>query len=85
MVEKNDFIENSWVGKKLTIGKDIVLKVTAPCTRCVMITLPQGDLPRDLGILSTVARYNQVHVGVYASVYHGGTIHRGDSIRLEEG
>src|SRR5436309_7281404 len=54
--EKNDFIENSWVGKKLTIGKDIVFKVTAPCTRCVMITLPQGDLPRDLGILSTVAR-----------------------------
>ena len=45
--EKNDFVENSWVGKKLTIGKDIVLKVTAPCTRCVMITLPQGDLPRD--------------------------------------
>jgi hypothetical protein len=50
-----------------------------------MITLPQGDLPQDLGILSTVARYNQVHVGVYASVYHGGTIHRGDLIHLEEG
>src|SRR5919198_1352343 len=82
--EKNDFIENSWVGKKLTIGKDIVLKVTAPCTRCVMITLPQGDLPRDLAILSTVARYNQVHIGVYASVHSGGTIHRGDPIRLEE-
>ncbi len=82
--EKNDFVENSWVGKKLTIGKDIVLKVTAPCTRCVMITLPQGDLPRDLGILGTVARYNQVHVGVYASVHRGGTIYRGDQIRLEE-
>ena len=62
-----------------------MLKVTAPCTRCVMITLPQGDLPRDLGILSTVTRYNQVHVGVYASVFSGGTIHRGDPIRLEEG
>jgi uncharacterized protein len=82
--EKNDFIENSWIGKKLTIGEDIVLKVTAPCTRCVMITLPQGDLPQDLGILSTVARYNQVHVGVYASVHNGGTIHRGDSIYFEE-
>jgi uncharacterized protein YcbX len=83
--EKKDFIENSWVGKKITIGEGIVLKVTAPCTRCVMITLPQGDLPQDLGILSTVARYNQVHVGVYASVHHGGTIHRGDLIHLEEG
>ena len=82
--KRKDFIENSWVGKKLTIGKDIVLKVTAPCTRCVMITLPQGDLPRDLGILSTVAKYNQVHAGVYASVERGGTIHRGDTMKLEE-
>jgi uncharacterized protein YcbX len=82
--KKNDFIENSWVGKKMTIGEDIVLKITGPCTRCVMITLPQGDLPQDLGILRTVARYNQVHVGVYASVHHGGEIHRGDLIHLEE-
>jgi uncharacterized protein YcbX len=83
--KKNDFVENSWVGKKVAIGKDIVLKITGPCTRCVMITLPQGDLPQDLGILRTVARYNQVYVGVYASVEHGGIIHRGDTIRLEEG
>jgi MOSC domain-containing protein len=81
---KNDFIENSWIGKKMIIGNDIVLNITAPCTRCVMITLPQGDLPRDLGILSTVAKYNQVHVGVYASVEHGGTIHRGDTAQIEE-
>jgi uncharacterized protein len=82
--EKNDFIENAWVGKKMAIGEDVVLSITAPCTRCVMITLPQGDLPKDVGILSTVAKYNQVHVGVYASVHHGGTIHRGDSIHFEE-
>jgi MOSC domain-containing protein len=80
---KNDFIENTWVGKKMIIGKDVVLNVTAPCTRCVMITLPQGDLPQDLGILKTVAKYNQVHVGVYASVERGGTIHRGDTIEIE--
>jgi uncharacterized protein YcbX len=67
----------------MTIGEDIVLKITGPCTRCVMITLPQGDLRQDLGILRTVARYNQVHVGVYASVHHGGEIHRGDLIHLE--
>jgi uncharacterized protein YcbX len=81
---ENDFIENSWISKKITIGEDIVLRVMGPCTRCVMITLPQGDLPRDLGILRTVSRYNQVNVGVYASVLHGGTIHRGDLVHLEE-
>jgi uncharacterized protein len=82
--EKKDFIENLWVGKKLTIGEDIVLKVTAPCTRCVMVTLPQADLPKDLGILRTVAQYNQVTAGVYATVHEGGTIRRGDQVRLEE-
>jgi uncharacterized protein len=81
--EEKDFIENLWISKKLTIGEDVVLRVTGPCTRCVMITLPQGDLPKDLGILRTVARYNQVNVGVYASVLRGGTIHRGDLVRLE--
>jgi uncharacterized protein len=82
--EKKDFIENLWVGKKLMIGEDIVLSVTGPCTRCVMITLPQGDLPNDLGILRTVAQYNRVTAGVYASVHRGGTIRRGDQVRLEE-
>jgi uncharacterized protein len=81
---KKDFIENSWVDKKLTVGEEIVLRVIAPCTRCVMITLPQGDLPNDLGILRTVAKYNQVHAGVYASVEQGGIVRRGDLVQLEE-
>ena len=87
---KRDFIENSWIGKNLMIGEAILLKVIGPCTRCVMITLPQGDLPNDLGILRTVAKYNQVTAGVYASVLlHGadsgsrGTIRRGDPVQLE--
>jgi uncharacterized protein YcbX len=80
---EKDFIENSWMGKKITLGEDIVLRVTGPCTRCVMTTLPQGDLPRDLGILHTVARYNQVNAGVYASVHRDGTIRRGDLMRVE--
>jgi uncharacterized protein YcbX len=80
---EKDFIENTWIGKKVTIGEDVVLKITGPCTRCVMTTLPQGDLPRDLGILRTTARYNQVHAGVYASVHKGGSIRRGHLVRIE--
>jgi uncharacterized protein len=82
--KKKDFIENLWVGKKLMIGEDIILRVIGPCTRCVMITLPQGDLPNDLGILRTVAQYNRVTAGVYATVHKGGTIRRGDQVRLKE-
>jgi MOSC domain-containing protein YiiM len=48
-----------------------------------MTTLPQADLPRDPGILRTAARHNQVQVGVYARVVQGGTVRRGDAVRLE--
>jgi uncharacterized protein YcbX len=71
------------MGKKITTGEDIVIRGTGPCTRCVMNSLPQEDLPQDLGILRTVARYNQVNVGVYPSVHHGGTILHGDLVQLE--
>jgi uncharacterized protein YcbX len=78
---EKDFIENSWISRKITIGDEIMLRIIGPCTRCVMITLPQGDLPR---FRYPVARYNQVNAGVYASVLQGGTIHRGDLVKLEE-
>jgi uncharacterized protein len=80
---EKEFIENLWIGKNIMIGEEIVLRVTGACTRCVMTTLPQGDLPKDLGILRTVATYNQVTAGVYVSVHRGGTIRRGDPVRLE--
>ena len=75
------FIENSWVGHTLAIGDEVRLSVTGPCGRCVMTTLPQGDLPRDPDILRTAAKHNHVQVGVYAAVVRVGTIRRGDSVR----
>jgi len=80
--EKN-FVENTWIGHTLAIGDEVRLSITGPCPRCVMTTLPQGDLPRDPRILRTAAQHNQVNVGVYAAVLRGGRIHRGDPVRLE--
>ena len=48
-----------------------------------MITLPQGNLPRDSGILRTAAQHNKTHVGVYASVLRGGQVRQGDHITLQ--
>jgi uncharacterized protein YcbX len=76
------FAENAWVGHTLAIGDAVRLRITGPCGRCVMTTLAQGDLPRDPGILRTAAQHNQVNVGVYAAVVRGGTIRRGDAVRL---
>ncbi len=79
---EKDFVENAWVGRTLAIGDSVRLSIIGPCIRCVMTTLAQGDLPRDPGILRTVAQHNKVSVGVYATVECGGMIRRGDAVRV---
>ncbi len=80
---ENDFVENAWIGQMLAIGDAVRLSITGPCPRCVMTTLPQGDLPKDASVLRTAAQHNRANVGVYASVLRGGKLRRGDSIKLE--
>jgi hypothetical protein len=80
---EKSFAENAWVGHTLAIGDAVRLSITGPCIRCVMTTLPQGDLPRDPGILRTAAQHNKVSVGVYATVERGGTIRRGDAVSVQ--
>lgn len=80
---EKEFVENDWIGHTLAIGEEIRLKITGPCPRCVMTTLPQGDLPKEPSILQTAVQYNQGNVGIYASVLQGGTIRRGDSVRID--
>lgn len=79
---ERNFVENEWISRTLVLGDAIRLSITGPCPRCVMTTLPQGDLPKDPGILRTAAQHNKAHVGVYASVVRGGTVRRGDAVRL---
>jgi uncharacterized protein YcbX len=83
VAEVKDFIENGWIDHTLVIGNEVRLNITGGCPRCVMTTLAQGDLPKDPGILRTAAQHNHVNVGVYAAVLQGGSIRRGDPVRLE--
>jgi MOSC domain-containing protein len=90
--EQEGMPENDWVGRHISIGDEVVLEVVIPCPRCVMTTLPQGDLPHDSGILRTAARENNVmisplnqkmpSVGVYAKVLRGGDVKQGDAVCL---
>jgi uncharacterized protein YcbX len=88
--EPDGFPENDWVGRKIRVGADVVLKIVIPCARCVMTTLPQRGLPLDSGILGAAARRNNVmiaplgrampSVGVYAQVVRGGSVRAGDTV-----
>ena len=93
VVETDDdgFVEGAWQGKVLLVGP-VRMQVSITVPRCVMTTLPQGDLPADPDVLRTIARTNSVDVlqtgtpypcvGVYADVLAEGEIRRGDPVRL---
>jgi len=76
------FVEDTWIGKSVQIGDHTRVTFTGPCIRCVMTTLPQGDLPQDGSILRTAAKHHGVSVGVYASIARGGLVRRGDPVSI---
>lgn len=71
------------------------LRVIDPTPRCVVTTLAQDDLPRDVGILRAIDQHSAVPsvtlapgvmlpavAGVYARVLQGGLLRRGDALWL---
>lgn len=76
------FPEMDWAGKRVRVG-EAVLKVTVACPRCVMITLPFADLPKDPALLRAVVREGGQNLGVYAEVERGGTVRSGDELVIE--
>jgi uncharacterized protein len=80
--EAEGFVENDWVGREISIGPEVRLRVATTTGRCVMTTLPQGDLPHDRGILRTAVQHNDAQVGVYAQVLAGGRVTRGDVVTV---
>jgi uncharacterized protein YcbX len=85
------FPENSWIGREITIGADLVLRVSIPCPRCVVPTLAREQLPIDPSVLKRVADMNTLDLGdfgdlpcagVYADVIRRGRILQGDIVQL---
>ena len=89
--EQPGFVENNWVGRELTLGDGVRIKVALLDPRCVMTTLAQEDLPQDTDVLRTLVRHNRMQVGdlgqfpcagVYAVVAAPGTLRTGDHVTV---
>ena len=75
------FVENAWSATRSPSGRGAP-EHHRPLRALCDDDPAQGDLPKDPGILRTVAQHNRGNVGVYAAVVRGGTIRRGDRLTL---
>lgn len=85
------FVENSWLGRAVSVGDEVAFGVAIPDPRCVMTTVAQEGLERDPNVLKALARHNRIDVaggglypcaGVYAVVASPGTVHTGDPVAV---
>ncbi len=89
--DRPGFVENAWVGRELGLGDGARINVALLDPRCVMTTLAQEDLPRDVDVLRTLVHHNTMQVGdlgqfpcagVYATVAVQGTVRTGDHVTI---
>ena len=82
------FVEKTWADTSATLGAAaLAFGIESP--RCIMTTVAQAGLPKDLRVLQTLAKHNRVEVagfgnfaclGLYAEVTHDGAIKVGDDL-----
>jgi uncharacterized protein len=75
-------VEDGWVDRTLALGPEVTIRVRARMPRCVMVELPQVDLPAARGLLATLGRLNDATLGVVADVVTPGTVRVGDEAVL---
>ena len=77
-----ELIEHHWIGKKMTIGRELEIEITSLTERCIMTTLAQEELGCDRNILRTINKNSEHNFGVYAKIIKPGIIRVGDKIDL---
>jgi len=76
------FVEDQWLGgPTLAIG-DLRVDKIKPTIRCVMTTLAQSELPRDMSVLRTAAKYHTAHLGVTGRITNEAMLEVGQPVVL---
>ena len=76
------YVEESWVGRDLTIGT-VRVRVSEPIERCRMVGVAQVGLPERPGMLKAISEHHHLDAGVYAAVLEPGTIAVGDPVSVD--
>ena len=80
--EQSPFMEETWFGKTLKIGKQVEIRINRHCERCMIITVNPENAERDPSLQKAVLNERNNHFGVYASVVQTGEIQVGDEVFL---
>lgn len=80
--EARGWVEDSWLGRELALGDEVVLRVTAPMPRCVMVDMAHRDVEPGPRILKPLGRTHAVELGVMADVVRPGRLRTGDGVTL---
>jgi uncharacterized protein len=84
------FVENDWIDRRARVGEAIIA-FGAASPRCIMTTVAQPGLPRDVRVLQTIAAHNKrdfggfgnfACLGIYAEVVEPGPVSIGDAVEL---
>ncbi|MEK4198367.1 MOSC domain-containing protein [Cytobacillus sp. FSL K6-0265] len=76
------FSEHDWISNQMKIGEEVVIEVTQPCERCMIITVDPKNGQRTPNIHKEIIRTNHNYFGVYAKVIQTGKVKLGDEIWL---
>jgi uncharacterized protein len=76
------FPEHAWVGRRLRLGSQVVLRVRGVMPRCVMVDAAQHGVPGDPGLLRAINDVTAGALGVWADVEQVGRLRAGDDVRL---
>ena len=74
--------EREWMGREIATG-NARLQVAEPIGRCAATEVNPATAARDLRVLRGLADgFGHVEMGIYAQVIAGGTVTRGEALRL---
>lgn len=80
--QNTPFSEHDWISNQMKIGEEVVIEVTQPCERCMIITVDPKNGQRTANIHKEIIRTNHNYFGVYAKVIQTGKVKLGDEIWL---
>lgn len=75
------FVESDCVNKEVALGS-LRCQVYDHTRRCIMVSLAQRELPRDMDIIRTILKVNEGRAGVALKTPDSGMVRSGDKIEV---